>query len=101
MNFQLKAENDKKDVFYQNEKKSVNEGKQAEYEETLKTKEAEINRLMQTVGDLEKDKANLEKDSEDLRTFKISYDKMISAKDKEIKEVEERLEEMQTKVTTL
>lgn len=31
---------------------------------------------------------------EELRTLKIAYEKMISVKDKEIKEVEERLEEM-------
>lgn len=37
--------------------------------------------------------SNGEKAEEELRTLKIAYDKMIQAKDQEIKEVEERLQE--------
>lgn len=44
--------------------------------------------------EMQKNSDEAKTDAEELRTLKIAYEKMITAKDKEIKEVEERLEEM-------
>lgn len=77
--------------------KSVREQTQATHEESLKNKEKELDHMTTQFNELKKE---MQKNSdgakvnaEELRTLKIAYEKMITAKDKEIKEVEERLEE--------
>ncbi|KAI9245140.1 hypothetical protein EDC94DRAFT_571959 [Helicostylum pulchrum] len=82
---------------YHNEMKSVREQTQATHEESLKNKEKELDHMTTQFNELKKE---MQKNSdgakvnaEELRTLKIAYEKMITAKDKEIKEVEERLEE--------
>lgn len=57
--------------------------------QSAKRKEAELQKVASEVQQL-RDSVDKE---EELRVLKISYDKMLSAKDKEIAEVEERLRE--------
>lgn len=68
------------------------------HEEALKNKEKELEQMTEQFNQLKNDlKKNSDVDAataEELRTLQIAYEKMITAKDKEIKEVEERLEEM-------
>lgn len=68
------------------------------HEEALKNKEIELEQMTEQFNQLKNEsKKNSEVDAataEELRTLQIAYEKMITAKDKEIKEVEERLEEM-------
>lgn len=78
--------------------KSVREQTQSAHEEALKNKEKELDQMTKQFNQLKNDlKKNSDVDAttaEELRTLQIAYEKMITAKDKEIKEVEERLEEM-------
>lgn len=77
--------------------KSVREQTQSAHEEALKNKEKELDQMTEQFNQLQKEiKKNSDDAStaEELRTLQIAYEKMITAKDKEIKEVEERLEEM-------
>jgi uncharacterized protein YdcH (DUF465 family) len=86
-------------LFYRNEMKSVREQTQTTHEEALKNKEDELNhmseRFNQLQNEIQKNSDNTNSaEAEELRTLKIAYEKMVAVKDKEIKEVEERLQEM-------
>lgn len=61
--------------------------------EALRAENAKLLQELQTLRPLQSQE-------EELRTLKISYDKMVSAKDKEIEEVEERLMEALAKNNT-
>lgn len=77
--------------------KSVREQTQTTHEEALKKKQEQFDQMTEQLNQLQKEISENNKSSEaeeELRTLKIAYEKMISVKDKEIKEVEERLEEM-------
>lgn len=77
--------------------KSVRVQTQITHEEALKKKQEQLDQMTEQLNQLQKEISENNKSSEaeeELRTLKIAYEKMISVKDKEIKEVEERLEEM-------
>ncbi|ORE11386.1 hypothetical protein BCV72DRAFT_197768 [Rhizopus microsporus var. microsporus] len=61
--------------------------------EPLALKEKELTGKEQEINELKSKLNEKEKIEEELRTLKIAYDKMIQAKDQEIKEAEERLGE--------
>ncbi|KAI8978500.1 hypothetical protein BDB01DRAFT_726458 [Pilobolus umbonatus] len=63
-------------------------------QKALNQKKAEMSHLAGSLNDAERRLHNADNVTEELRTLKIAYEKMVSAKDKEIKEVEERLDEM-------
>jgi hypothetical protein len=73
--------------------KSVREQKQTSEQEALISKERELDQMTNQYNQLEK---AMENSAADAEALKIAYEKMIAVKDKEIKEVEERLEEMAT-----
>lgn len=71
--------------------KSVREQKQSSDQDVLMTKERELDHMTNQYNNLEKAIENSKADAEAL---KVAYEKMITVKDKEIKEAEERIEEM-------
>ncbi|KAI8378564.1 hypothetical protein BD560DRAFT_325027 [Blakeslea trispora] len=79
---------------YLTETKSVREQQHTTYEETLKSKQETLDHMTAKYNDLEKEIQALRIDAEELRTLKIAYEKMMQVKDKEIKEAEERVDEL-------
>jgi hypothetical protein len=71
----------------------VHEQTQATHEEELKKKQQEFDQMTKDYNLLLQKKSSESEVEEELRTLKIAYDKMVAVKDKEIKEVEERLQE--------
>lgn len=69
----------------------MREQKQSSDQDVLMTKERELDHMTNQYNNLEKAIENSKADAEAL---KVAYEKMITVKDKEIKEAEERIEEM-------
>ncbi|KAI7906879.1 uncharacterized protein BX663DRAFT_572798 [Cokeromyces recurvatus] len=89
---EIHAEHDQSMNVLQAENKKAEE--QTANKELLKKKEDELTSMNNQVQQLQKEVQNSDKTAEELRTLKIAYENMLNVKDKEIKEAEERLEEV-------